>query len=75
MRRRRRWVVTPDLVHEPLHGNDLARSQEEHGQHGALLGASQREALVPEPYLERAEDAELHVVLRHIGSKPLPGRL
>jgi hypothetical protein len=67
-------VVTPDLVDEPLDWHDLPLAQEEHGEHGALLGAAERDALAAEPNLERAQYPELQNVpsARHLRSKARP---
>ena len=52
-------VVAPELVDQPVAGDNLAGMREQNGEHGALARAAERNRLAAHPRLERAEDPEL----------------
>jgi hypothetical protein len=58
MRRRRRRVLTPDLVDQPLDGNDLVRAKQERREHGKLLAASESKRRPADLGSHRTEDVE-----------------
>lgn len=64
------WISAPDLVDEPLDRHDLTGTEQENCQDGALLRPAERNTLSARPHLEWPENAELHGVRRHSGSKP-----
>ena len=51
-------VLTPDVVDQPLDRNDFVRMQEQHGEHDALLRASERHRDPVDADLEWPEDEE-----------------
>ena len=59
--RPRRRLVTPQLVHQPVARDDLARVQDQHGEHRALLMRPQGNRLPLVPDLQITEDPEFHL--------------
>ena len=53
-------VLAPELVDQPVGGNDLVGVEEEQGEKRTGLGPTQRNLAVFVPYLERSQDPELH---------------
>ena len=58
MRGRRRRLIAPDLVDQPLDRDDLARVQQQDGENRALLRAPEPKRTPVRPRLERAEQPE-----------------
>src|SRR5439155_26064853 len=56
----RRPVLAPELLDEPVGGDDLVRVQEEDGQERALLASAEPERSVLLDDLQRAEYPKLH---------------
>src|SRR5262245_51889040 len=54
------WLTAPEIVDEPIAREDLAGVEDENGEQGALLPASEREGFTALDDLERTEYAELH---------------
>ena len=54
---------TPELVDEPVAGDDLVGVQQQEGEQGALLRAAELQDPAFFTDLERPEDAELHALL------------
>jgi hypothetical protein len=50
----------PEIIDQPIAGDDLAGVEHEERKEGALLPTSQAERSTALDDLERAEDAELH---------------
>ncbi len=59
-------VLAPELVDQPVGGNDLVRVEEEHGEKRTRLEAAEGDLAAFVPHLERSQDPELHL--------PPPGR-
>jgi hypothetical protein len=64
VRRRARRLLGPELLDEAVDRYRLACAQQEGGQHGALLGAAQRQLPSAGMCLQRPEDPELDVRFR-----------
>ena len=54
-------VLAPELVDQPVGGNDLVGMEEEQGEEGTWLGAAQGYLAAVVPRLERSQDPELHL--------------
>ena len=61
----RRWllgrVLAPQLVDQPVSGNDLVGVEEEPGEKRTRLGPAQGHLAGFPPRLERSQDPELHL--------------
>ena len=53
-------VLAPELVDQPVSGNDLVGVEEEHGEQRTRLGPAQGNLAAFVPHLERSQDPELH---------------
>jgi len=56
----RRRLLAPELVDEAVGRDNFVSVQEEHGEHGSLLWAAERQRPSFRPSLDRAEDPKLH---------------
>ncbi len=56
-----RRVLAPELVDQPVGGNDLVRVEEENGEKRTRLGPAQGDLAFSVPHLERSQDPELHL--------------
>ena len=54
-------VLAPELVDQPVSGNDLVGVEEEPGEKRTRLGPTQGNLASPVPHLERSQDPELHL--------------
>ena len=52
-------LLAPEIVDQPIDGNDLAEVEDEVGEEGSRLRASELEGQVSEPDVERAEQPKL----------------
>ena len=54
-------VLAPELVDQPVSGNDLVGVEEEHGEKRTRLGPAEGDLAAFVPHLERSQDPELHL--------------
>ena len=54
-------VLAPELVDQPVSGNDLVGVEEEHGEKRTRLAPAQGNLAAFVPHLERSQDPELHL--------------
>ena len=54
-------VLAPELVDQPVSGNDLVGMEEEQGEKRTRLGSAQGNLAAPVPHLKRSQDPELHL--------------
>ena len=54
-------VLAPELVDQPVSGNDLVGVEEEHGEKRTRLEAAEGDLAAFVPHLERSQDPELHL--------------
>ena len=64
--RRRRRIVAPDAVDEPVDRDDAVRLEQQQAEHRAPPQATDRDDALAGPHLQRAEDPELHRVDRRV---------
>ncbi len=55
-------VLAPELVDQPVSGNDLVGVEEEHGEKRTRLRPAQGNLARLVPHLERSQDPELHLL-------------
>jgi hypothetical protein len=62
------WRVAPQLVDQPVAGDQLVRVKEQNGQERALLDAAERQHVVPLGHLQWAKDPEVHVLYLRVAA-------
>ena len=70
-----RRVRAPELVDQPVGGNDLVRVKEEQGEQRARLRSAQGNLAASVPHLERPQDPELHPTASRPGTLTAVARL
>ena len=58
--RGRRWVVTPDAVHEPVERGDTVGVEQQKAEHRPAPRAAEGHDALAVAHLQRAQDPELH---------------